>query len=321
MSGARLKIGVLMGGISSEREVSLVSGRCVAAGLRRAGHRVTEIIVGPGFPAGADAVHDQDVLFNALHGFFGEDGQVQTILDGLGLAYTGSGPAASRLLMDKVAAKRVLAAEGIATPPGFVLGPDDPPHIAEGFGLPLVVKPPDAGSSVGVTIVRTPEAFAPAVVAARAHGRQVLVETFIKGREITVGVVGDMVLPVVELRPAREFYDYTAKYEDAGTQYLCPAPLPAVQAEAAGAIALRAFRACGCRDLCRFDMIVAGDGGLFVLEGNSIPGFTDHSLLPMAARTAGISFEELCDRIARMALARRRKTAGAAGMHSERSTQ
>ncbi len=299
-------VDVLLGGFSSEREVSLMSGGAVAGALEAAGHAVRRVDVGEGFASGgAELLAGSGLAFVMLHGEFGEDGEVQRLLDGWGVAYTGSGPEASRAAMDKVQSKGVFERKGITTPRWRACEQGaDPDELAAGFGLPLVIKPAASGSSLGVSIV-TRKADVPAALAeAGRHRGATLAEKFIAGREVTVGILGPEALPVVELVPRRGFYDYEAKYSDgAGTEYLCPAPLEAGTAQAVQAEALAAHRALGCRGFSRVDMRLSEAGRPYVLEVNTIPGFTSHSLLPKAAAARGITFTQLVESIAEMALA------------------
>jgi D-alanine-D-alanine ligase len=288
------RVGVLMGGPSAERSVSLRSGAAVANGLRQAGHNVLEIDVQGRcleLPAGLDAV------FIALHGEYGEDGTVQAELRDRGVAYTGSGPEASRLAFDKILSKRVLVEHGIPTPRSEVLTRGQ----SHTLPLPLVVKPARQGSSFGIHIVTDAGQWSAAFRDALSYGEQVLVETYVEGRELTVGVVGDEVLPVLEIRPSQEFYSYEAKYTKGDTEYLVPAPISAEDAAKCRDAAERTFKALGCSGMGRVDIRLTPRGEPFVLELNSIPGFTETSLLPKAARAAGIEFPALCDRILRMA--------------------
>jgi D-alanine-D-alanine ligase len=298
-------IDVLLGGFSSEREVSLVSGGAVADALEGAGHAVRRVDVNRGFPEeGRQLLAGTGLVFIMLHGCFGEDGQVQQFLEDWGLTYTGSGPEACRQAMDKVRSKAVFEARGITTPrwrscpPGIAAD-----ELVAEFGLPLVVKPAASGSSIGVTIVRDAGDIPAALEAAQQEGGTVMAEEYIAGRELTVGVLGSEALPVVELVPERAFYDYQAKYaDDAGTKYLCPAPLDEGVTRAVQAEGLAAHRALGCRGFGRVDMRMSADGRCFVLEANTIPGFTGHSLVPKAAAQAGIDFTRLVETIAGMAL-------------------
>jgi D-alanine-D-alanine ligase len=284
------KVAVLKGGPSSEREVSLRSGAAVARGLTEAGYDVTEIDVKDSsldLPAGTEAV------FIALHGEFGEDGQVQALLETKGIPYTGSNAEASRASFDKLISRRLLAEHGVPIPAGEVLRAGDRRTQA----LPLVVKPPRQGSSIGVHRVFHEKDWAPALADALTFGREVLVEQFIPGRELTVGIVGRETLPVIEVLAPDGWYDYTAKYTRGRTEYQVPARMDASLEATCRELALRTFDALGCRGLGRVDIRATPDGHAYVLELNNIPGFTETSLLPKAAACTGLNFSALCDRI------------------------
>lgn len=288
------KVAVLMGGPSAEAPVSLRSGKAIAGALRAAGYEVDEVNPKSGTLKFA---RDVEAVFIALHGVFGEDGTVQKKLRDMGLPYIGSGPEASRQSLDKLASKRVFAKAKIPTADYEVLTRLQPHTLS----LPLVVKPASEGSSIGLHCIRRENNWDAALRDALAHGNPVLVEKYIPGRELTVGVLGTKALPVVEIRAPKGWYDFKAKYTKGRTEYLVPAPLTAEQTARAQALALRVFRALGCRDLGRVDMRLTPEGQLFVLEMNTIPGFTETSLLPKAAAAAGLDFVELCDRIMRRA--------------------
>jgi D-alanine-D-alanine ligase len=294
-----------MGGLSGEREVSLKSGKAVAQGLAEAGHEAIPYdVTGPALTGLREMA--PDVAFVALHGTFGEDGAVQLILEDMGIPYTGSGPVASRLGMDKLASKRLFVRHAVPTADYFALGVGEglagaAARAAE-FGYPLVCKPSASGSSLGVSIIRKPADLEAAIAAAREHGDTVLVERYVSGREFTVGVLEGEALPMIELIVGREFFDWTAKYEDKRTRYVTPVSLlPSLYRKATEA-AVRAYEALGCRHMARVDLIYGHDGRLYVLEVNTIPGFTQRSLLPMAAAQAGIAFPALCDRMVRAAV-------------------
>ncbi|TAN36128.1 MAG: D-alanine--D-alanine ligase [Verrucomicrobia bacterium] len=283
------KVAVLMGGPSAERAVSLRSGAAVARGLREAGYAVEEVDPQDGelkFAADVEAV------FLALHGAYGEDGVVQDKLCALNMPYTGSGAAASRKAFDKLLSKRVFGEASIPTPEYEVLSAP----AAHRLPLPVVVKPACQGSSIGLHCVRAESDWTAALADALQHGA-VLVERYISGRELTVGLLGEDVLPVVEIRAPDGWYDYGAKYTTGRTEYLVPAPLTAEQAARCQDLARRVFHALDCRDLGRVDLRLTPDDQLFVLEMNTIPGFTETSLLPKAAAAAGLGFAALCDRI------------------------
>lgn len=303
-----LDITVLVGGISQEREVSLLSGKAVCQALRRMGHAVTPADINPGDVSALDR-QGADLVFIVLHGAFGENGQVQQLCEDRGLCYVGSGPQASQLAMDKVASKTHFRAAGLATPDWLVLSASQDAarrtKLLKEMPLPLVLKPIDGGSSIDVLIVRDEEACRQSVDDLLARYPQVLVETCIIGRELTVGVVGDQAMPIIEIKTTREFYDYFAKYQDDSTQYIVNPELPPGARERLQQDALKAFEALGCRDLGRVDFILTADGTPYILEINTIPGFTSHSLLPKAAAAAGIGLDQLCERLARMALDRK----------------
>ncbi len=287
-------VAVLKGGSASEREVSLRSGAAVARGLAQAGYTVTEIDVTGrtlDLPSGIDGV------FIALHGEFGEDGQVQALLEQRRIPYTGSGPAASRVSFDKRLSKAYFVKAGIPTAAYEVLGPRGKRTLP----LPVVVKPPCQGSTFGIHRVKVDSDWETAFTDALSYDGEVIVETFIPGRELTCGVVGDQALPVTEILAPDGWYDFAAKYEKGQSRHLCPAPLDAATTRRCQDIALQVFHALGCRGLGRIDFRLTPAGELFVLELNNIPGFTDTSLLPEAAQIAGIGFPELCGRIMEMA--------------------
>jgi D-alanine-D-alanine ligase len=300
------RIAVVLGGLSAERDVSLKTGAGVVAGLLEAGYQAVAIDWRAGTSL-ATLLTDAsiDVVWNALHGTFGEDGAVQGLCACLGIPCTGSGILASALAMDKVASKRIFESHHIPTPrwrllPGRGDGPDDghdgPAALAD-FGYPLVVKPADEGSSVGVSVVDDASQCAAAVALARKHHGPVLVEEYIAGTEIFVGIVDGVVLGSVEVRPATRFYDYEAKYLRNDTQYLLPPDVSAAVLANAEAHALAAYHALGCSGHSRPDLRIDHAGNGFVLEVNTLPGMTATSLLPKIAKRAGLSYAALCERI------------------------
>ena len=296
---SELTIGVLYGGPSAEREVSLESGKNVAEALEQAGHSVKRVIVNAGFNLETALALDIDVAFLALHGEFGEDGQIQLILDEAGIPYTGSGPDASALAFDKVLSKKAYERANVPTAAWMSLDRAEYQRMGEPSGLdifpPVVAKPATSGSSLGVTIVRQYDQIGNAVERAFRYGESVVIERFIAGREFTVAVLGREALPVIELKTTAEFYDYDAKYKSEETQYICPAQIPDELALKARKYALAAHHALGCEDLSRTDMILDKHGMWWVLETNTLPGMTSHSLLPKAAKARGISFVQLCE--------------------------
>ena len=288
------KVAVLLGGPSSERAVSLRSGAAVAKALRERGYEVAEVLVGEdrsfAVPPGTE------VAFVAMHGHFGEDGTIQAILRKQGIPHTGSSPEASARAFDKSRSKPVLAAAGIPTPTFEFLRKGEQRTLP----LPVVVKPVRQGSSVGISRVFREEEWAGAFAAALSYDETVLVEEFIPGRELTVGVVGDTVLPVLEIVAPDGFFDYHAKYTDGVSQHVTPGDLPEETRQGCQAAALATFRALGCSGMGRVDFRLRPDGRFFVLELNNIPGMTEISLLPDAAQRHGWSFPELCERILNM---------------------
>lgn len=289
-----------MGGPSAEREVSLQSGQVAAQALRAAGARVSEVEVrGEDFALPADA----DVAFIALHGTFGEDGRLQRILQERDVAYTGSDPQASARAFDKSVAKAQFRAAGIPTPAYAVL--QGTRSGIGGLKPPLVVKPARQGSSVGITIVKSLHQLGPALELARRYDDKWIVEQFVRGRELTVGIFDGKPLPVVEIRTKRAFFDYDAKYTPGGAEEIVPAPLEMLTAARAQMLAQRAHECLGCRDFSRVDLMLDERGEFFVLEVNTIPGMTENSLLPKAARAAGLSMKDVCVRLVELALARR----------------
>jgi len=304
-----LTIGVLMGGASRERQVSLDSGRAVAEALQQLGHDVRPADVRPG-DVTPELVRDIDVAFLALHGAWGEDGGIQRELEALGVCYTGSGPEASRLAMDKVASKERFSEEGIPTPAFRLLMQGDDGRLREAMeriGPDLVVKPVADGSSIDVYMVDSLPALREAVETIWRRDEPALVERRIVGREFTVGILGSSALPTLEVRTPSGRYGYQEKYLLDSTEYLFDHGLPAEVEQRTVTAALAAHRVLGCRDLSRVDMMITPEGQPEILEVNTIPGFTSHSLVPKAAARVGLSFGRLCERI--VALARRRAAA------------
>lgn len=287
-------VAILKGGFSAEREVSLESGAAIASGLRKAGYIVTEIdVISPDFtvPAGIEAV------FIALHGTFGEDGGAQTRLTELGLPYVGADAEASRRSFDKLLTEICLRKAGVLVPESETLRRGDKRTLP----LPVAVKPPRQGSSVGCSLVFDESEWASAMDDALKYDDEILVQQFIPGREFTVGMVDGEVLPIVEIVTAAGWYDYTAKYKVDTTRYVIPAELDEGTVARMQAITRKTFAALGARGFGRVDFRMTPEGKQFVLELNTIPGFTSHSLLPKAAAAAGIEFSVLCDRIMKTA--------------------
>ncbi|MBE0545758.1 MAG: D-alanine--D-alanine ligase [Verrucomicrobia bacterium] len=296
-----LKITVMLGGPSAEREVSLASGTAVAAALRSRGHEVFEL---DPRETGWTLTPGTDVVFLALHGTYGEDGTVQAALDRLGALYTGCDAEASRIGFDKVLTKERCVAHRVPTARFAVVESETTPWL-RGWNPPVVLKPVCQGSSVGLQFVERVADWPGALEEALRHDSRVLVEEKITGRECTVGIVGYETLPIVEVRPKAGIYDYKTKYSAGTTDYLCPAPFDEATTQRVQAAALAAFRAIGGRDYSRVDVMVRANGDPVVLEVNTLPGMTETSLLPKAAAAAGINYAELCERMVRLALRRK----------------
>lgn len=301
-----MKIAVLMGGPGSERKVSLKSGEGVVSALRELGAVVTPVDVeGPEFtvPPGTE------LAFNVIHGTFGEDGQVQRILESRGLRYTGEGVAGSELAIDKIAAKQRFIERGVPTAKFEILKKGSKPTLS----IPLVIKAPKEGSSVGVFIVHTQEELEKSLQEAWAYGDSLLVEQFVDGHELTVGIVGGEAVPVIEIRAKKDFYNFENKYpflnpNAAGADHYCPAPLSAELTKLVQNTAIAAHRALDLEVYSRVDILLTDAGEPFVLEVNTIPGMTPSSLLPEAAAAVGISYSELCRRIVELSLSRFRSS-------------
>jgi len=291
------RVAVLKGGWSRERTVSLRTGAAVETALRKLGVRVSGIDVRRDIFTRLSQARP-DVAFIALHGTFGEDGCVQAGLELLKIPYTGSGPTASALAMDKAASKRLFEAARVPTPAWALIekaAPEPGRTRAEKLlrSGPVFVKPYDQGSAIGASRADTPRALAKAVEACFRVSSCALVERFIAGKELTIGILGPLALPVIEIVPEHAFYDYHSKYAKGGSRHLVPAPISAAAARRAKSVALAAYRSLGCTAYGRVDVLMDRRGGMWVLEANTIPGMTSTSLLPDAARAAGIGFEEL----------------------------
>jgi D-alanine-D-alanine ligase len=306
------RVAVLKGGGSLERQVSLRSGARVEDALQRLGHEVIAIDVGHDLVARL-RTEAPDVAFVAMHGRDGEDGTVQELLEILGIAYTASGVSACMRCADKVLSKHAMSDAGIRTPDFYSftetafkeLGAAEAlGAIEERLEFPIVVKPADQGSALGVKFARSPADVPPALVAAFSYSHKVLLERHVHGRDLAVSILGDEPLPIVEAVPREEdFYDFSARYTIGHTSFVCPAQLGDALTDAAQSLALEVFRLLGCRGFARVDlMLEEGTDELFVLEVNAIPGLTETSLLPQAADAAGIGFDELIGRIVEMAL-------------------
>jgi D-alanine-D-alanine ligase len=334
-----MRVAVLFGGTSAERDVSIASGGQVVKALREAGHSVIPIDTARGAlspaeeqrlltagvapaPPSADALamvrggsqggplstaglDEVDVVFLTLHGGTGEDGTIQALLDLAGVPYVGSGHAASAVAMDKDLSKRLFQAAGIPTAP-WLMAPVDVDRVEAELGWPVVVKPNKQGSTVGLTVVKRVDDLQAAVDEAFRYDGEVMLERFIAGRELTCGVLGGQALAVGEIIPRGEIFDYESKYQHGGADEVFPAGLPPETTEAVRDFSLRAHRALKLDGFSRADFRLDGDGNLWILEVNTLPGMTATSLLPQSAAAAGIPFPELCDRIVRLALEKRR---------------
>jgi len=297
------KVAVLMGGPGSERDVSLATGRGVSKALRSLGAEVVEVDVRDEDFA---LPKDVDLAFITIHGTFGEDGQLQKILEERGVAYTGDGVEASLAAFDKILSKEKFREHNVVTPEWEVVEVGQRPTIS----VPLVVKPARQGSTVGVVIVKTASALDSAMAEAGKYDRKLLIEEFVPGRELTIGVLGDQALPILEIIPKGGFYDFNNKYPflnpqaGGGAEHVCPAKIDPNKTKQIQELALRAFRALGLVVYARVDVLLSDSGDPFVLEANTIPGMTEASLLPEAAAAAGINYVDLCARIIALSRAR-----------------
>jgi len=331
-----MRVIVLMGGTSSERDVSLASGIRITAALRSKGHEVTAVDTAVGLlnaadeqrllggdvvksippdtqalaklnaalPATLRSLPPADVAFLALHGGQGEDGTLQALLDLTGVPYTGSGHLASALAMDKDLSKLLFRAAGVPTA-DWLMAPATIEDVRARVGFPAVVKPSKQGSTVGLSVVKDPAELPTAIDEAFRFDDEVMVEQFIAGRELTVGILGDQALPVGEIIPKHEIYDYECKYTAGMAVEVFPADLTAAETKTVQDLARKAFRALKLRGYARIDFRMSADGTFYCLEANTLPGMTQTSLIPQAAAAAGISFPELCDRIVHLALEQR----------------
>lgn len=313
----KLVVGVLMGGTSSEREVSLRSGAAVAEALVKLGHTVVPVDIQSETGRELDGLN-LDVAFVALHGRFGEDGGVQAILEQRKIPYTGSGPKVSELAMDKLNSKRRFREKGVQTPSFDLIWRGDTRETLEqrarGLGYPVILKPRAEGSSVGVTLHRdsgTLEAGAAECLGKEPVG---LMEKYIEGRELTVGILDGQALPIIELRPKAEFFDYDAKYSDPNTRYILKPPMTLAEERRVLRTAISAYEAIGCEGMGRVDVILTPFCSVHVLEVNTIPGLTERSLFPKAAWSEGIDLSQLCRRVVDAALRDRRGSYWAAAV-------
>lgn len=300
------KIVVLMGGPSAEREVSLHTGEAIVQALQEKGYNVEGVEFDPPRLAAQLAAVGADVVFNAIHGKFGEDGCLQGALEMMGMPYTGSGLLASAMAMNKVASKQIFQAAGVPTPRSKTYRHADASRlageIAREFSFPLVVKPAAQGSSLGVSVVESAEALETALRESAVYDDTILVEAFVDGRELTVAVLDGQALPVIEICPHSGRYDYTSKYTKGASDYIVPAALDAATTKRVQKAALAAYAALGCAGVARADVMLDKDGAPYVLEVNTVPGLTATSLVPKAAAAAGISFPDLCERQLLLAL-------------------
>ena len=295
------KIAVIMGGPGSERLISLASGKAVAEALRSRGYQVAEVDV-PGkelvLPEGTELV------YNLIHGTYGEDGEVQQQLEALGVPYTGAGVETSRICFDKALSKEVFLKAGVPTPPAERF--DAKGEIKPTLSLPFVVKPPREGSSVGIHIVREQSEVAPALEDAAKYDDHILIEKFVKGKELTVSILNDQALPVIHICPRTGFYDLANKYpwlsKTGKTDYICPADITEEETKKVQAAALAAHKAVGVEVYSRVDVLLGEDGEPYVLEINTIPGMTSSSLVPKAALAVGVEFPDLCVEIGKLSL-------------------
>jgi D-alanine-D-alanine ligase len=298
------KVGVLMGGMSSEREISLKTGEAIVSSLKRLGYQTVAIDVDQNICQKL-LKERVDVAFIALHGRYGEDGAIQGLLEIMNIPYTGSGVAASAMAMDKIVAKSLFKSEGILTPDYIALTEEEVASFCRSlesgeslpFDFPVVVKPSSEGSTIGVRIVRDRGDMKEAVEEAKSYSPTIFVEKYVKGAEITVGVIEGETVPTIEIVPRSHFYDYTAKYTKGMTEYRLTTSLDEATDRQVHEIALRAYRVLGCRGAARVDLIVDTDMTPWILEVNTIPGMTETSLLPKAAESVGISFDVLVERM------------------------
>ncbi len=299
------KIGVLLGGPSSEKEISFKSGRAVCAGLSSLGLDAVPVEIASDAAADAERLLRESAVecaFIALHGYFGEDGGIQEVLERAGLPYTGSGPAASRLCMDKSASREVFLKNGLNVPRGAALNRREgfDPSALEGLEFPLVIKPACNGSSIGVAFADDRRQAEEAARAAFLLDEKVIVEEFVGGKEVTVGILAGKALPVIGIVPQKRFFDYEAKYNKGITEYEVPAVMDPREAAAAQEAAIKAHDSLGCSGCSRVDIILSRKGPV-ILEINSIPGMTETSLLPKAAAVAGMDFPHLCLKLLELA--------------------
>jgi D-alanine-D-alanine ligase len=300
------KVAVLMGGPGSERNVSLATGQGVSKALRSLGIEVVDVDV---HDENFQFPEDVEIAFNCIHGTFGEDGQLQQILEDRGVTYTGDGVEASGIAFDKILSKEKFLERGVVTPESEVIAAGQRPKMP----VPLVVKPARQGSTVGIVIVKNQNELDAALLEAAKYDRKLLIEKFVSGRELTIGILGDQALPIIEIIPKGGFYDFNTKYPflnpqaGASAEHVCPAKIDKTLTKKIQELALAAFRALGLVVYGRVDILLSEQGDPFVLEVNTIPGMTEASLLPEAAAVAGITYPDLCLRIIELSRVRRER--------------
>lgn len=300
-----LKVGVIGGGTSSEKEISLLSAMAVFDALKRKRFNVVFINVKENMKE--DLLKEKlDIAFIALHGYEGEDGKIQQFFKDNDIVFTGSGPLSSKICMDKELTKKILKDNGIETAEYLILNNEQYFNV-DSFELdfPVVVKPSKEGSSFGLSIIKEKKELQPAIAKAFEYGNTIIIEKFIDGKELTVGILGKTILPVIEIITNDNVYDYNAKYIDQGTQYICPAKISDKTQQKAQDIAFLTHQVLGCEDFSRVDMRMDKQGNIYVLEVNTIPGLTERSLLPKAAKISGVSFDDLCEEILELAVFRK----------------
>jgi len=308
------RVGILMGGVSSEREISLKSGKAITEALLRQGCDIIALDIVDGEYKKIHSLIEEagiDVAFIALHGQLGEDGAIQLILEEMNIPYTGSGVEASRLAINKALAQNLFKKNGINIPSYVTLSRDDElcidAVVEQLGGFPIVVKPACEGSSIGIHLTMTPEELIRAIECGWEYGPTILLEQYIEGKELTVGILGQEALPVVEICPKRTFFDYEAKYTKGMTDYIVPARIPEDVSRELQRTALKAHQVLGCADFSRVDFMLGDDQAHYVLEVNTIPGFTSTSLLPKAAVERGISFDQLCFKLMELAYGKKKE--------------
>jgi len=304
-----LRIGVFRGGVSPERDISLVSGKYVLDALQTRGYTAIDVILDTsdrGQILDLVRINNIDIVFIALHGVFGEDGGIQEIFEQAGIPFTGSGSKSSRQSMDKIATRVIFKQHQITYPEYWLYEQFPIPLSADDF--PLVVKPHNGGSSIGISIVNDESSLNTAIESALKISEKVLIDRYIKGRELTIGLLNGKILPIVEIVCPHGFYDFAHKYEDPETQFLVPARLPEDVTSSIQQLAQKAFSVLECRHFARVDLRIDDEQNPFILEVNTIPGFTSHSLLPLAAQHIGLDFGELCELIIQMSFNEKRKT-------------